>query len=93
MKTETLFYQDGEGISRELKGCKLTQAKNGKFYLWSEALGHNLAYNIATKEDALIASIASLLFTIELKNEQIEELKRVQALAMQLADYLKPDED
>lgn len=92
MKTEALFYRD-EGIRRELKGCKLTEDNNGRFWLWCEQLGHNLAYKEASREDALIRSIRSLLFDIELKNKQIEELKEVYNLAMQLADRIKPDNE
>ena len=92
MKTEALFYRD-EGVKRELKGCKLTEDNNGRFWLWSEHFGHNLACKVASREDALIMSIDFLLSSLESKNEQIEELKEVYNLAMQLADRIKPDNE
>lgn len=91
MTAENLIYRNSEGWKTEVKGCELTKAKNEKFYLWSEALKHNLAYNVQTREDALLAAIDSLLFTIELRDKKIAELQRVYNLAAELADMIKPD--
>lgn len=93
MTQEFLTYRDSEGIKRELKGIRVTQDKHGKFWIWCPALEHNLAYKSATREDALLASIHSLLFTIELQQKRIDSLQRVYNLAMMLADEVKPDEE
>lgn len=91
MTSENLIYRNSDLYKTEVEGCRLTKAKNGKFYLWSEALEHNLAYNMATREDALLAAIDSLLFTIKLKDNRIAELQRVYDMASALADMIKPD--
>lgn len=89
-----LHYRDSEGILRQVKGVEITQdKKSGKYWVWSEALEHNLAYKIVTREDALVASISSLLSAIELKNKELEELREIYKLAEQLADRIKPDSE
>lgn len=92
MTQNALQYRDSEGILQQVKGVEVTQdKKNGKYWIWSEMLQHNLAYKMLTKEDALTASIAALLFTVELKNKELAELREVYDLAMKLADKIKPD--
>ena len=91
MIQNNLQYRDSDGGIREVPGVMITQDKNSKYWVWSELLQHNLAYKIQTKEEALLSSIASLLYTVELKNKRIEELQQVYDLAMKLADKIKPD--
>lgn len=76
MTQNALQYRDSDGILRQVKGVEVTQdKKNGKYWVWSEMLQYNLAYKMLTKEDALTASIASLLFIVELKSKEIAELR------------------
>ena len=88
-----LNYGDSDGARRTVKGCKLTQDKGGRYWLWSEQLEHNLAYKAKTKEDALLLAIDSLLFTIHLKDGQLRALNRINDLALQFANEIKPDTD
>jgi len=88
---EILKYRDSDNVQRELKECVLTVDKNGKHWLWSEKLEQNLAYKINNREDVLLASIASLLFIIELKDERIKSLQHIADLATIFADQIKPD--
>lgn len=71
--------------------CEHIIDKNGKHWIWSNKLKHNLVYNSNTFENALLASIASLLYTIELQDERIESLQRIANLAQAFADQVKPD--
>ena len=87
-----LTYLNSDGERRELEGCVLTQDKPGRFWLWSEALQHNLAYKAKTKEDCLLMTIDSLLFTISLRDKRIAALQRIANLAERFADQIKPDE-
>jgi len=96
MTTDTdnnLTYRDSDGALREVTGCSLYQDKAGRYWLWSDALQHNLAYKIKGKEDCLLAAIDSLLFTIKLRDERIAGLQRVADLAFAFADQIKPDEE
>lgn len=89
----SLDYRDSDGAGRTVKGCKLTLDKAGRYWLWCESLEHNLAYKARTKEDTLLIAINSLLFTIQLKDEELRALNRVNALALQFANEIKPDEE
>ena len=71
--------------------CEHTVDKNGKHWIWSNKLEHNLVYKSDTFENALLASIASLLYTIELRDERIASLQHVANLAQAFADQIKPD--
>ncbi len=88
-----LTYKDSEGVTREVKGCNHSIDKRGKHWIWCETLEHNLVYKSETYENALLASIASLLYTIELKNERIADLQKIADLASVFADQIKPDND
>lgn len=72
--------------------CTHTIDKQGRHWIYSNALKHNLVYKSATYENALLASIASLLYTIELKDERIKKLQSIADLASAFADKIKPDE-
>lgn len=56
-----MTYKDSDNVTREVKGCNLTIDKQGKYWIYSDQLKHNLVYKSATYENALLASIASLL--------------------------------
>jgi hypothetical protein len=92
-KNKSLCYYDSDGASREVKNCKLTTDKAGRYWLWCETLKHNLAYKARTREDAFMLAIDSLLFTIKLKDEQLAALDRISQLANAFADQIKPDND
>lgn len=87
-----LTYKNSDNIVRVIQGCNHSVDKNGKHWIWSDQLEHNLVYKSATYENALLASIASLLFTIELKDERIAKLQKIADLANSFADQIKPDE-
>lgn len=88
-----LTYTDHDGARREIKGCQLTVDKFGRHWIWSDQLQKNLVYKTKGREDALIASIASLLFIIQLRDERIASLQRVVNLAEQFAAEAFPPDD
>lgn len=87
-----LTYIDHDGARREVKGCRLTVDKFDRHWIWSEQLEQNLVYKTKGREDALIASIASLLFTVQLRDERIARLQRIATLAEAFAAEVNPDE-
>lgn len=90
----SLTYRSYEGGYVTVKNCQMTIDNVGRFWLWSEDLQHNLAYDSKSREDCLLAAIDSLLFTIKLKDKRIAALQRVHDLAEQFAEAAFPsDED
>lgn len=90
--TEKLIYRNHDGTTREVKGCTVTIDKLGRYWIWSEQLGHNLVYKTKEREDALIASIDSLLFSLSLRDKKIAELQRIADLASTFAETAFPQE-
>ena len=88
-----LWYIDSDGAQREVKGCKLTVDKAGRYWMWSEQVELNLAYKERSKEACLLSAIDSLLFHLRLKDERITKLQRIADLAHKFADAVKPDEE
>ena len=88
-----LTYVDHDGARREVRGCRLTVDKLGRHWIWSESLQRNIVYKTKGREDALLASINSLLFTVQLRDERISGLQRIADLANAFADEIKPDEE
>lgn len=86
-----LTYKDSDNIARVIQGCNHSVDKYGRHRIWSEQLEHNLVYKSATYENALLASIASLLHTIELKDERMKKLQSIADLASAFAEQIKPD--
>lgn len=86
-----LTYTDHDGARRVVKGCRMTVDKFDRHWIWCEQLEHNLVYRIKGREDALLAAIDSLLFTIQLRDERIANLQRITSLAEAFADAVKPD--
>lgn len=91
--SEKLTYRDHDGVQYEVHGCSLTVDHLDRHWIWSEQLKQNLVYRTKGRENALIAAISSLLFTIELRDERIAKLQRIADLAERFADEIKPDED
>lgn len=91
--TTKLTYTDHEGMRREVKGCSMTVDRLDRHWIWCEQLEHNLVYKTKGRENALLAAIDSLLFTIHLRDERIAGLQRIADLATKFADEVKPDED
>lgn len=87
--SEELTYIDSDGARQKVKDCKLSQDKAGRYWLWSDALQHNLAYKIKGREDCFLAAINSLLFHIHLRDQQISALQRIADLASDFADQIK----
>ena len=95
-KTETLSnltYVDHDGARRVVRGCRLTVDHLDRHWIWSEQLQHNLVYQTKGRENALIAAIDSLLFTIQLRDERIAALQRVHDLAERFAEEAFPEEE
>ena len=88
-----LTYTDHDGANREVEDCTLTVDHLDRHWIWSEKLGHNLVYKTKGREDALLAAIDSLLFTIQLRDERIAGLQRVADLAERFAAEILPDEE
>jgi hypothetical protein len=67
--------------------------KFDRHWIWSDQLDHNLVYKTKGRENALLAAIDLLLFTIQLRDKRIAGLQRIADLAQQFADAVKPDEE
>lgn len=95
-KTSTeiaLTYVNHNGELHQVRGCRMTVDQLDRYWMWSEALEHNLVYKTKGRENALLAAIDSLLFTIQLRDERIAALQRVHDLAQRFADEAFPEED
>ena len=95
-KTSTeipLTYVDHDGAHRVVRGCKLTVDHLDRHWIWSEQLQHNLVYKTKGRENALLAAIDSLLFTIQLRDERIAALQRVHDLAQRFAAEAFPEDN
>lgn len=90
--TKDLTYRDSDGATQTVAGCKLTVDHLDRHWIWSEQLGHNIVYKTKGMENALLSTIDSLLFTIQLRDERIEALQRIADLAQEFANAVKPDE-
>ncbi len=96
MTTETttkLTYTDHDGARREVEGCRMTVDKFDRHWIWSDQLQQNVVYKTKGREDALIASISSLLFIIKLRDERIAALQRIVNLAEAFAAEAFPAEE
>lgn len=93
MTNEKLIYRDSDGLNREIEGCTLTVDNFGRHWIWSEHLSRNLVYKTVGRENALLSTINSLLFTIHLRDEQIKSLQRVAHLAQGFAAEINGLED
>ena len=89
--SEELTYVNSDGDRQKVRGCKLSQDKAGRYWLWSDALQQNLAYRIKGREDCFLAAINSLLFSIYLRDERISELQKIADLALAFADQIKTE--
>ena len=92
-KKEALTYRDHEGVLRKVKGCSLSVDGFDRHWIWCEPLKHNLVYKTKGRENALLAAINSLLFTIELQDKRITGLQRIADLAERFADEIRTDEE
>ena len=88
-----LTYTAHDGTNREVKGCTLTVDHLDRHWIWSEKLEYNLVYKTKGRENALLAAIDMLLFTIQLQDESIAGLQRVADLAERFAAEILPDEE
>lgn len=91
-KTNTLSYVDHEGMRREVRSCSMTVDHLNRHWIWCDYLDHNLVYKTKGRENALLAAIDSLLFTIQLRDERIVGLKRIADLAERFAKEAFPSE-
>ena len=88
-----LKYVDHDGAPREVKGCNMTVDKFDPYWIWCKQLDRNLVYKTKGRENALLAAISSLLFTVQLRDERINALQRVADIAQRFADEIKPDSE
>ena len=88
--SEDLTYIDSDGARQKVDDCELSCDNSGRYWLWSDALQHNLAYKAKSREDCFLAAIDSLLFIIQLRDEKISELQRIADLASDFADQINP---
>ena len=88
-----LTYRNHEGRTCEVEGCTLAVDEFDRHWIWSEQLQHNLVYKTKGRENALLAALASALFTIQLRDERIAKLQRVADLATTFAYEIKGDEE
>lgn len=94
IETDTgLDYIDHDGANRTVRGCTLTVDQLGRHYIWSEQLQHNLVYKTKGLDNALLAAIDRLLFTIHLKDERIKELERVSEAVNRFINEVRPPDD
>ena len=87
--SEELTYIDSDGARQKVEDCELSQDKAGRYWLWSDALQHNIAYKAKSRDDCFLAAIDSLLYSIQLRDEKISELQRIADLALDFADQVK----
>ena len=87
-----LTYKDRDGTPCEIEGCSVFVDELDRYWIWSDHLQHNIAYKTTGRDNALLAAIDSLLFTIQLRDERIAALQRIADLATKFADEVKPDE-
>lgn len=85
-------YIDHDGARREVRGCRMTVDKFDRHWIWSEQIRHNLVYKAKGRENALLAAIDSLLFTIQLRDERIAGFKRIADLAEKFAEEAFPED-
>jgi hypothetical protein len=81
-----LSYIDHDGARREVSGCTMIVDHLDSHWIWSEQLRRNLVYQTKGRENALLAAIDSLLFTIQLRDERIAKLQRIADLAQAFAE-------
>ena len=95
MTTEenTLTYVDHDGVRRVVRGCEMTVDQLDRHWIWSEQLKQNLVYKTKGRDNALLAAIDLLLFTIQLRDERITALQRVHDLAQRFAAEAFPEEE
>ena len=95
-KTSTeipLTYIDHDGARQTVSGCKMTVDQLDRHWVWSEQLEHNIVYKTKGRENALLAAIDSLLFTIQIQDERIAALQRVHDLAQRFAAEAFPEDE
>ena len=90
---KTLTYTDHDGDRCTIEGCRLTVDELGRHWIWSDQLEQNIVYKTKGMDNALLAAIDSLLFTIQLRDERITGLQRIADLALQFAAAVNPDDD
>ena len=88
-----LTYIAHDGSLRTVRGCRMRVDQRDRHWIWSEQLQHNLVYKTKGRENALLAAIDSLLFTIQFQDERIAELQRVHDLAQRFAEEAFPEEE
>jgi len=88
-----LTYTDHDGEARTIEGLTLTIDKHGCYFIWCDVLEHNLTYKTKGLENALLSAIESLLFTIQLKEERINKLQKINDLAFEFAAAVNPEKD
>lgn len=88
-----LTYTDHDGAHCVLEGCRLTVDKLDRHWIWSDQLGQNLVYKTKGRENALVAAIDSLLFTIHLRDRHIARLQRTADIAQRFAAELTSNDD
>ena len=88
-----LTYVDHDGARRVVSGCRLTVDHLDRHWIWSEQVNHNIVYRTKGRENALLAAIDSLLFTIRLRDERIAALQRVYDLAQGFAAEAFPEDE
>lgn len=92
-QTDTpMNYTDHDGARREVRGCSMTVDKFDRHWIWSEQLEQNLVCRTKGREDALLAAIDGLLFTIQLRDERIASLQRIADLAKRFAAEAFPED-
>lgn len=87
-----LSYIDSDGRTLTIEGCRLHIDKAGRYWIWSDIVGHNLVYKSKGLDNSLVAAIGSLLHIITLRDERISRLQQIANLALGFADAIKPDE-
>lgn len=92
LEHSALTYTDHDGAWRTVEGCELTVDNFDRHWIWCNQIKINLVYQTKGREDALLASIAALLFHIQLRDQRIASLQRIADLANAFAEAVKPDE-
>lgn len=91
MTTSNLTYTDHNNTVITVKNCRVTVDKLDRHWIWSEQLKNAISYGEKGRENALIAAINSLLFTISLRDERIAKLQRIADLADGFVDKVNAE--
>ena len=83
---DKLSYIDKDGANREVSGCTMIVDSLDHHWIWSDQLQSYIVKHTSGRENALLAAIDNMLFTMQLQDERIAKLQRIADLAQAFAE-------